>query len=214
MNALHSPALGSSPRTRGGQDEPAKPETHRTPEAARFLPSSSSFSSSTSAARQRRRRGGGDGGGTRAPVPRSPARAWGSVARGGGAAGGWRGGSSWPGTRGAGAQAAGCGQTGSGARGLLGRAPWLRRGRHHLRGSLVALSLQECGRLRGMPSLQLPSWSPPPTSSRTLSFRLRFLLPPPRPSTGALAAWNPGPAREPTSVREQSASWQRSAWFG
>lgn len=111
--------------------------------AARLLPSSSSSSLA------RRRRGGGDSGGTRAPVSLSSAQAWGSVAPGGGACGGWRGGSSRPGTRGAGAQAAGCGQAGSRARGLLQRAPWLRRGRHHRRGSLVARSLQECGRRRG-----------------------------------------------------------------
>ena len=38
MNALHSPALGSSPCTRGGQGEPAKPETHRVPSAQPAAP--------------------------------------------------------------------------------------------------------------------------------------------------------------------------------
>lgn len=107
------------------------------------MTSSSFLSSSASAARQQQSRGGGDdgGGGTRAPVvPGSPALGWGSVAWGGGADGGWRGGSSWPGTQGAGAQAVGCGQAGSSARGLLGWAPWLRCGPHHLGGLLLALS--------------------------------------------------------------------------
>ena len=44
-----------------------------------------------------------------------------------------------------------------------------------------------------------------------LEFRLRLQLAAPLPSTGVRAVSSPGPVREPTSGRERSASWQRSA---